>query len=111
MKGIIRGFEPVDYISKKTGQPVKGGTFYFDCKSKSAFGYVGKNEYIPKDSPIYKRVIDPIFEKLCDDDSIYFGGIIDLDYDVTQRGSQTFKDVIDLTLTPRENPEKKAGWI
>ena len=50
MKGIIKGFEPIDYVSKKTGQPVKGATIYFDCKNKSVFGYVGKEEYIPESS-------------------------------------------------------------
>ena len=73
MKGIIKGFEPVDYMSKKTGQPVKGATIYFDCKSKDVFGYVGKNEYIAESSPLYKRCIEPIFDKLCDEDSDIYG--------------------------------------
>ena len=113
MKGIIKGFEPVDYVSKKTGKPVKGATIYYDCKNKSTFGYVGKEEYIAADSPIYKRVIEPLLEKFYDEDSDIYGGTIYIDCDVIQRGSQSYKDVLDLTITPRpveqEKPAKKAG--
>lgn len=107
MKGIIKGFEPVDYISKKTGQPVKGATIYFDCKNRNTFGYVGKSEYIAESSPIYKRVIEPLLDKFYDESSDIYGGTIELDYDVTQRGNATFTDLAELTITPREN--KKAG--
>jgi len=113
MKGIIKGFEPVDYISKKTGQPVKGATIYFDSKSKDTFGYVGKQEYIPESSPLYKRVIEPLLEKFYDESSDVYGGTIFIDYDVTTRGTATFKEVVDLVITPRtaeaEKPVKKAG--
>ncbi|MDE6580333.1 MAG: hypothetical protein K2K41_07355 [Ruminiclostridium sp.] len=103
MKGIIRGFEPADYISKKTGKPVKGATIYFDCKSKSVFGYRGKDVYIPADTPIYKRTIEPLLEKFYEEDSDVYGGTIIVDIDVTQRGAVTFTDVIDLTIIPRSD--------
>lgn len=115
MKGIIKGFEPIDYVSKKTGQPVKGATIYFDCKNKSVFGYVGKEEYIPESSPIYKRVIEPLLENFYDEGSDIYGGTIELDHDVTQRGNVVFKDLLDLKITPcsaeaeHEKPVKKAG--
>lgn len=115
MKGIIKGFEPVDYVSKKTGQPVKGATIYYDCKNKSVFGYVGKEEYIAESSPIYKRVIEPLLEKFYDEGSDIYGGTIELDHDVTQRGNAVFKDLLDLKIMPRsaeaehEKPAKKAG--
>ena len=109
MKGIIKGFAPVDYISKKTGHLVKGATIYFDCKSKDVFGYVGKDEYIAESSPLYKRSIEPILDKLWDEDSDIYGGTIIIDYEVTKRGNNTFTDIVDLTIIPRENPAKKAG--
>lgn len=115
MKGIIKGFEPVDYVSKKTGKPVKGATIYYDCKNKSTFGYLGKEEYIAADSPIYKRVIEPLLEKFYDEDSEVYGGIIELDQDVIQRGNASFKELLDMTITPRsvaaehDKPAKKAG--
>ncbi len=113
MKGIIVGYEPVDYISKKTGEPVKGGTIYFDYKSKNVFGYAHKHVYVAVSSPLYKRVIEPLLEKFYDESSDVYGGTIEVDYDVTTRGTATFADVIDLVITPRtaeaEKAVKKAG--
>ena len=117
MKGIIKGFEPVDYVSKKTNQPVKGATIYFDCKSKDVFGCVGKSEYIAESSPLYKRNIEPLLEKFYDESSDLYGGTIIIDYEVTKRGTATFTDIVDLTIIPRsadtaepqEKSAKKAG--
>ncbi len=113
MKGIIVGYEVVDYISRKTGQPVKGGTINFNYKNKSVFGYAQKSVYIAESSPLFKRVIEPLLEKFYDESSDIYGGTIDVDYDVTNRGNATFADVIDLVITPRaaeaENPVKKVG--
>lgn len=113
MKGIIKGFEPHDYVSKKTGQPVKGATIYFDVKNKSVFGYVGKEQYVPESSPIYKRIIEPLLSKFYEEDSDVYGGTIEVDYDVVQRGNGTFKDLLDMTITPlatdQEKSAKKAG--
>lgn len=113
MKGIIVGYEPVDYISRKTGQPVKGGTILFDYKNKKVFGYAHKDVYIPESSPLFKRVIEPLLEKFYDESSDIYGGTIYVDYDVTNRGNATFTDVIDLVITLRtaeaEKPVKKAG--
>lgn len=109
MKGIIIGFEPVDYVSKKTNQPVKGATIYMNCKSSDAFGYVGKKEYFPESSPIYNRVIRPNLEKFCDESSNIFGAEIIIDYDVTQRGNQTFTNVVDMSITFPESKADKKG--
>lgn len=117
MKGIIKGFEPIDYVSKKTNQPVKGATIYFDCKSKDVFGCEGKSEYIAESSPLYKRTIEPLLEKFFDESSDLYGGTIVIDYEVTKRGTATFTQIVDLTiipkvadtLEPQEKPVKKAG--
>lgn len=63
MKGIIVGYEPIDYVSKKTNQPVKGATIYMNCMSSNAFGYVGKSEFISESSPIFNRAIRPLLDK------------------------------------------------
>lgn len=113
MKGIIKGFEPVDYVSKKTNQPVKGVTIYFDCKSKDVFGCVGKSEYIAESSPLYKRNIEPLLEKFYDESSDLYGGTIIIDYEVTKRGTATFTDIVDLTIIPRAadtaEPQEKSA--
>ncbi len=108
MKGIIVGFEPVDYVSKKTNQPVKGATIYMNCKSSEAFGYVAKNEFISESSPIYSRVIRPLIEKFYDEGSDVYGSEIFIDYDVTQRGNQTFKSIVDMSITLPKADKKGA---
>lgn len=102
MKGIITGFEPIDYIKKTTGQPVKGATIYFNAKSSNAFGYVGKNEFISEASPLWKRVIAPNLEFFYDDESYIYGATIEIDYDITKRAGVTYTDIIDITITPAE---------
>ena len=109
MKGIFKGFELVDYVSKKTGDPVKGCTLYFDCKSENAFGYIGKNEFVSEGSPLYKRSIEPLLENFCDETSDIYGGHIIIDYEVTKRGTATFTDIVELTFVPAEKAAKKAG--
>lgn len=109
MKGIIVGFEPVDYTSKKSGDPVKGATIYMHCKSGDAFGYVNKDEYISESSPIYKRVIFPLLEKFYDETSNVYGAVIEIDYDVTKRGGNTFTSISDMKITlPEDKPNKKV---
>ena len=109
MKGIIVGFEPVDYTSKKTGDPVKGATIYMHCKSGDAFGYVNKDEFISESSPIYKRVIAPLIEKFYDESSDIWGSVIEIDYDVTKRGNNTFTSISDMKIIlPEQKPDKKA---
>lgn len=107
MKGIFKGFELVDYVSKKTNQPVKGCTLYFDCKSKDAFGYVGKSEFISESSPLYKRVIDPLVKKFYDESSDIYGSQIIIDYEVERRGTATFTNIVDLSFVIDENSAKK----
>lgn len=108
MKGIIVGFEPVDYTSKKTGDPVKGATLYMNCKSGDAFGYVNKDEFISQSSPIYNRVIAPLLEKFYDESSDVYGATIIIDYDVTKRGNNTFTSISDMQIIPCEPEKKKA---
>lgn len=109
MKGILVGFEPVDYVSKKTGKQVEGCTLYLNCKSQEAFGYVCKEEFVSKSSPLYKRSIEPVLEKLCDESSDIYGATVIIDYDVTKRGNSTFTDITEMTFEVAEKAAKKAG--
>lgn len=102
MKGIITGFEPIDYVKKTTGQPVKGATIYFNTKNSNAFGYIGKNEFINEASPIYKRVIAPNLESFYDETSSIYGATIEIDYDITKRSGVTYTEIIDLSITPAD---------
>lgn len=109
MKGIIVGFEPVDYTSRKSGEPVKGATIYMHCKSGDAFGYVNKEEFVSQSSPIYNRVIAPLLEKFYDESSDVYGSTIIIDYDVTKRGNNTFTSICDMQIIiPDDKPNKKA---
>lgn len=101
MKAKLKGFEPVDYISKKTGLPVKGCTLKLDVKSKSVFGYDSKEEYVAADTPIYKRVIEPLLDMFYDEDSAVYGADVVLDYNVTKRGGNTYSELVDLEITPK----------
>ena len=109
MKGIIVGYEPIDYVSKKTNQPVKGATIYMNCKSSDAFGYVGKSEFISESSPIFNRAIRPLLEKFYNEGSEVYGAAIEIDYDVTNRGGRTFTEITDITITLPEKSEKKGA--
>ena len=108
MKGIIVGYEPIDYVSKKTNQAVKGATIYMNCKSSDAFGYVGKDEFISESSPIFSRSIRPLLDKFYDESSEIYGAAIEIDYDVTNRGGRTFTTITDITITLPEKSEKKG---
>lgn len=110
MKGIIVGYEPVDYISKKTGEPVKGGTIYMNCKSGDVFGFVNKEEFISESSAIFKRVISPVLEKFYDESSDIYGATVIIDYDVTKRGNSTFTSISDMQiLIPEASKAEKKG--
>lgn len=98
MKGILKGYEPIDYISKN-GEPKQGCTIYFDVKSNKVFGSVGKEEYIKQNSPIYARVILPNLEKLEDEKSDIWGAELYIDYNVEKRNGMTFSSLADLTIT------------
>lgn len=109
MKGIIVGFQPVDYTSRKTCEPVRGAIIYMHCKSGEAFGHVNKDEFISESSPIYKRVIAPLLEKFYDESSDIWGAVIEIDYDVTKRGNNTFTSISDMNIIlPDQKPDKKA---
>ena len=109
MKGIIVGYEPIDYVSKKTNQPVKGATIYMNCKSSDAFGYVGKSEFISESS-----LFSTVRSDLCLKSSItraarFTAQRIEIDYDVTNRGGRTFTAITDITITLPEKSEKKGA--
>lgn len=106
MKGIFKGFEPLDYFSTKKNHQVKGCTLYFDVKSGDVFGCVGKNEYLSADTPIYNRSIAPIMEQLCDETSPYYGGTIEIDYNVDKRNNMTFTSIASLVITPKPQEQK-----
>ena len=106
MKGILKGCQPVDYKSKKTNEPVKGINLFFDCKNKDVFGYIGKVEFLSEGSPLYKRVIAPLLEKLYDETSDVYGAEIVIDYDVQHRNGYTYSSISDLQIIPRADNGK-----
>lgn len=106
MKGILKGCQPVDYISKKTNEPVKGITLFFDCKNKDVFGYASKEEFISEASPLYKRLITPLIEKLYDETSDVYGAEVAIDYDVQRRNGNTYTSIVDLQIIPRADNGK-----
>ena len=106
MKGILKGCQPVDYVSRKTGETVKGITLIFDYKSNDVFGYTCKQEFISEKSPLFKRVISPILVKLYDESSDIYGGEISIDYYVERRNGVTYSSINDLSITPRADNGK-----
>lgn len=96
MKGIIIGIEPTDYVSKKTGEVVKGVRLIITCKSQNVFGLTAKEEFIKADSPIYKQHLENLLNT--DIDSL-IGADVMIDYEVDKRGSFTFTDIVDFEVT------------
>lgn len=96
MKGNIIGIEPTDYVSKKTGEVVKGVRLIITCKSQNVFGLTAKEEFIKADSPIYKQHLENLLNN--DIDSL-IGADVMIDYEVNKRGSFTFTDIVDFEVT------------
>lgn len=97
MKGKIVGFETVDYISKKTGERVEGVRFFLTIKSNEVIGMKVGEEFVSKGSSIYK-VVDPYLNGNVDD---IINADVFIDYNVEQRGANTFKEICDLEIMPK----------
>lgn len=96
MKGNIIGIEPTDYVSKKTGEAVKGVRLIITCKSQNVFGLTAKEEFIKADSLIYKQHLENLLNN--DIDSL-IGADVMIDYEVNKRGNFTFTDIVDFEIT------------
>lgn len=96
MKAILRGYEPIDYVSKKTGEAVRGCNLYFNVKLPNVFGEVTKSEYISADSPIFQRAISPRLAKFCDETSDIFGKPFTVEYISVDRGGRSYSQLADI---------------
>lgn len=96
MRGIITGFQPVDYVKKDTKQPVKGVTLALTYKSSEFFGEAVKEEYISETSPFYKE-LSPYLSN--DIDSL-IGAKIFIDYNTVKRGNYTISEIVGLEIDP-----------
>jgi len=106
MKGKIIGIEPTDYVSKKTGEAVKGVRLIITCKSQNVFGVTAKEEFIKADSPIYKQHLEKI---LNDDIDSLIGADVMIDYEVNKRGNFTFTDIVDFDITLPKAAKKETA--
>lgn len=98
MKGKIVGFETVDYVSKKTGNPVNAVRLFLNIKSNQVIGMKVGEEFISKDSSVYK-IIEPY---LNGDVDALIGADVFIDYNVEQRGNTSFKEICDLDIMPKK---------
>ncbi len=88
MKAYIKGLEPVNYISKKIGDPVVGFSLFFTFKTGSTWGEKTGDCYVSKESPNYEQ-----FKSFIDEPLKLVGREIELD-----RNERGF--VESLTLLP-----------
>lgn len=102
MKGTIIGFEPVDYVKKGTDERVKGVHLIIKCRSNDVIGFTAKEEFVKAESPWYK-LLAPY---LANDMDGLLEASVYIDYQVTQRGSYTFTDIVDMEITPAPKPEE-----
>lgn len=96
MKGTIVGVEPVSYVSKKDGKEVNGVKLFMTVKSNDVIGCKVAEEYLRAGSSIYK----PVQEYLEKDVDSLIGAGVAIDYNVEQRGSNTYKEICDLEIFP-----------
>lgn len=94
MRGIIRGFQPIDYVKKETNERVKGVTLYLNCPNGDVIGMINKDEFIKDGTAVY-AVIAPYLSG--DVDSL-IGAECLIDYDVTRRGSYTRTSICSLEI-------------
>lgn len=66
MKKTIIGVRPVDYISKKTGEPVIGVSLFLTSTSADTFGLVASDIFISASKPCYAASIKPFEKKIND---------------------------------------------
>lgn len=85
MRAKILGFQILDYVSKKTGKPVKGVTLHIAYSMPDIVGSAVKTEYISSQSDIYNH--------LAPYDQSLIGKICICDYapDRVVNGNMTFK--------------------
>ncbi len=96
MKGKIVGLEPMNYVSKKTNQEVKGVRLYLNYFSSDVIGCKTAEEFIGSTSPFYKqleRYLASDIDSLVDSD-------VFIDYNVETRGSNVYKTINDFSVTP-----------
>lgn len=96
MKGKIVGIEPVKYTSKKDGREVNGVRLFMTVKSNDVIGCKVSDEFVRAGSSIYKP-IEKYLEGNVDD--LVGAGVV-IDYNVEQRGSNTYKEICDLEIIP-----------
>lgn len=97
MKGTIVGVEPVNYTSKKDGKQVSGARLFMTVKSADVIGSKVAEEFLKEGSSIYK----PLLKYLSGDVDELIGAGVVIDYNVTERGSYTYKEICDLEIIPK----------
>lgn len=96
MRGIIKGFQPVDYNKKETKERVQGVTLALTYKSSKFIGEAVKEEFISVTSPFYNE----LDKYLSNDIDGLIGADIFMDIVTEKRGSYTFSEITDLVITP-----------
>lgn len=97
MKGTIVGVEPVNYTSKKDGKQVNGARLFMTVKSADVIGRKVAEEFLKEGSSIYK----PLAQYLADNVDDLIGSDVVIDYNITERGSFTYKEICDLEIIPK----------
>lgn len=105
MRGIIKGFQTVDYQKKGTNERVQGVILAMTYKSAKFYGEAVKEEFISINSPFYPE----ISRYLSNDVDSLVGADVFIDIVTEKRGSYTFTDITDLAITPVTKQDKKAG--
>jgi hypothetical protein len=105
MRGIIRGFQLIDYVKKETNERVKGLTLYLNCPNSDVIGYMNKDEFIKAGTAVYS-VLEPYLSG--DIDSL-IGAECLIDYDVTRRGSYTRTSINSLEILKTADKAEKKG--
>ena len=110
MKGTIIGFEPVDYTKKGTEERVKGIRLVITYKSGDVFGLTSKEEFIRANTPFYNKFFKNYLENDLDEaETAICGGSVFIDYNVIERGSATFKEIVEFEFTP--NPAESNSEV
>lgn len=95
MKGTLVGFEPVKYVSTKTGQEVEGLKLYLTVNSADVVGKKVKEEFISKQANGVYKQIEQYFNG--DVDKL-IGAKLDIDYNVERRGNNTYTSITDIDI-------------
>lgn len=95
MKAIIRGVQVVNYIKKTTNERVQGVTLFLNTRGADVIGYKNIEEFISSTTQVYQSSIAPF---LGSDINKLIDAEVEVDYDITRRGSQTFSRIIDLSF-------------